>query len=77
MSVILGVAAVGAITALICSAFIEDLGPTVVTSLVFLGLSLVGFVVVYLQRRSYVRDVALGRVIVREPWSGADLLPPG
>ena len=77
LSVFLGVAIAGLIAALIASAFVSGLEPTVTTAVVFLVVSAIGFVVVFAQRRNYLRDVRLGRVIEREAWSGADLLPPG
>ena len=67
----------GVIAALISSAFVSGLGPTVTTAIVFLVVAAIGFVVVFAQRRNYLREVRLGRVIERETWSGADLLPPG
>ena len=77
LSVLLGLSAAGLIAVLIAGAFVSGLEPAVITAVVFFAVALVGFVVVLVQRRNYLRDVRLGRVIEREPWSGADLLPPG
>lgn len=43
----------------------------------FLAVALIGLAWAVVVRREYLRKVRNGEVIVREPWSGADLLPPG
>jgi hypothetical protein len=76
LSVLLGISTAALLAALIASAFVAGLGTTVVAAVVCFTVAAIGFVVVLVQRRNYLRDVAIGRVVEREPWSGAELLPP-
>ena len=77
MGVMLGLTLLGLIAAIIANAIVGGLEVTVFVLLGLFGFTLVAFVAFWIQRRNYRRDVAYGRVVEREPWSGGDLLPPG
>lgn len=54
------------------------LAPDALIAPVLLGAaSAIGWFWARVQRREYLRKVRNGDIIVRERWSGADLLPPG
>ena len=76
-SVLLVLAGSSFVSVAIASLFTPGLGGAVVLMLIFTAVSAITFVAALSARRNYLRDVRNGKVVIRRPWTGESLGPPG
>ncbi|GCD18605.1 MULTISPECIES: hypothetical protein [Cellulomonas] len=77
MAVMTGIAAVWTVVGLVVALAASAGWAVFWVGFLVLVIALLGLGWAVVTRREYLRKVRNGDVIVREPWSGADLLPPG
>ncbi|WP_395245019.1 hypothetical protein ACGGZK_04260 [Agromyces sp. MMS24-K17] len=70
MAVMLGLALAALLLTTILSFFVPDLGSTVLVCAILTVVALIGTFIAWTQRRNYLRDRRLGRVVDREFWTG-------